>query len=251
MKENVQTIDRAFYLLELLSDYEDLSLKEITIKTKLNKTTIFRILQSLIENGYIKRVKKNRYSLSFKSFKIGTKAIQNISFFPIAKRYIAKLSNEVNQIIHLVIFDNNEILYLDKYTPNNFDVHMKFSKIGKSAPVYCTAAGKAILAHLPDIEVERIFNEVNVKKYTARTITNYDTLLKDLKRIRENGYSTEFEEYELNLFCIGRAFFEKNGFIAGAISISLPLSEQSNKMYYVNRLIECSNNITKELKEQN
>lgn len=251
MEDKVQTIDRAFLILEILSDYEFLALKDITKIAGLNKTTTFRILQSLISNGYIKKFKNNKYGLSFKTFKIGNKIAQNISFMPIAKRTIAKLANEINQIIHLVIIDNNEILYLDKYTPDDMGKHMRYSKIGKTAPVYCTAAGKAILAYYSEEEIEKIWDKINVVKFTSRTIINYDTLINDLRRIKDKGYATEYEEYELGLFCIGSAFFNRGGEVAGAISISIPLEEQGNKTYFVKRLMECSQLITYELQKTN
>lgn len=247
MEDKVQTIDRAFQLLEILSDYKYLSLKDISNITNLNKTTAFRILQSLITNGYVKKIKKNKYCLSLKTFKIGNKLVQNINFLPVAKRHITKLANEINQIIHLVIIDNNEILYLDKYTPDDMSKHMRFSKVGKTAPIYCTAAGKAILSHYNEDDVYNIWNKINVVKYTSRTIVNFETLMNDLKRIRENKYATEYEEYELDTFCIGTSFYDTDKETLGAISISLPLSEQKNKKFYVEKLIQCSKNISNDL----
>lgn len=247
--KNVQTVERAFTMLELLSDNDTMTLKEITDTVGLNKTTVYRILQSLIKYGYVKKLKTGKYSLSLKAFKVGNRAIQNMEFLPIAKRHMSKLANEINQIIHLVMEDSNEILYLDKYTPNDFDKHMRYSKIGKTSPMYCTAAGKAILAQYDKDEFDRYWNSVAVTKYTSRTITDYDLLLDNLKRVQSNGYATEFEEYELDLFCVGTAFYDTNKDILGAISVSLPLSEQSQKDYYVEKLVACGKGIISDLIE--
>lgn len=245
--EKVQTVERALLMLEILSDNDTMTLKDITDEVGLNKTTVFRLLQSLIRYGYVKKLKTGKYALSLKAFKVGNKLIQNMPFLPIAKRHISKLANEINQIIHLVMEDNNEILYLDKYTPDDMDKHMRYSKIGKTSPMYCTAAGKAILAHYTPDEIKEYWNSVEIVKYTSRTITDMDLLMDNLERVRKKGYATEFEEYEIDLFCIGSAFYNKDKDILGAISISLPLSEQENKEYYLQKLVECSRGINEDL----
>lgn len=245
--ETVQTVERALEVLEILSDHDMMSLKSITTSVGLNKTTVYRLIQSLVSQGYVKKLKTGQYSLTLKSFKVGNKTIQNMKFLPIAKRHISKLANEINQIIHLVMEDSNEILYLDKYTPDDMDKHMRYSNIGKTAPMYCTAAGKAILSHYSQEELEKFWNSVPITKYTSRTIVDFDQFMDNLNRIRKKGYSTEFEEYEIDLFCIGTSFHDKDKDILGAISISLPLSEQENKDYYVEKIVECGKNIINDL----
>ena len=110
----VQSIDRAMNLLEILSRGNNIPLSEICKKSKLNKTTAFRILHSLKENGYVKQNKKGQYSLTYKMFRVGNRIVQSIDFAQPAKSYITKLAVETNQTIHLVIRDGNEILYKNK-----------------------------------------------------------------------------------------------------------------------------------------
>ena len=232
----LQSLDRALNILEVISQEDNISLTDLSSKVGLNKATAFRIAKALKDNGYVKQLKNKKYSLTFKMFRLGNRVVQRFDFMNEAKRIITKLANEVDRVIHLVIQDGSQILYIDKYTPLNSGKLMNVTKIGKRAPMYCTASGKAILANLPEDEIRKIWNDTEIIKYTARTIVNYDTLLQDLKRIRKNGYSTEYEEYQLEVYCIGMPIHTSSGEIVGAISISIPLNDPNGKQYYIEKM---------------
>lgn len=172
----LQSLDRALNILEVISQEDNISLTDLSSKVGLNKATAFRIAKALKDNGYVKQLKNKKYSLTFKMFRLGNRVVQRFDFMNEAKRIITKLANEVDRVIHLVIQDGSQILYIDKYTPLNSGKLMNVTKIGKRAPMYCTASGKAILANLPEDEIRKIWNDTEIIKYTARTIVNYDTL---------------------------------------------------------------------------
>ncbi|VWL85698.1 IclR family transcriptional regulator [Oceanivirga miroungae] len=234
----LQSLDRALKVLEIISEEGEAGLTSISKKVGLNKTTTYRILVSLKDNMYIRQLKNKKYALTFKMFRLGNRAVQNFDYVAVSKRIITKLANEVEQEINFVIQDGNEIIYIDKYVPKKDKNIIKQGKIGKKAPMYCTSSGKAILAYKDQEEVKKIWDSSEIIKYTSRTITSFDTLLQDLKRIRKNGYSTEYEEYQLGVYCIGAPIKNIKGEIVGAISISIPLDDTRGKMFYVDKLKE-------------
>ncbi len=240
----LQSLDRALNILEIISEEQEINLTSISKKVGLNKTTTYRILFALKENGYIKQLKNKKYTLTFKMFRLGNRAVQNFDFVSVSKRIIIKLASEVEQVIHFVIQDGSQILYLDKYSPSKKKRVMTDSKVGKRAPMYCTASGKALLAFQPEENIRKVWENTEIIKYTSRTITSYDTLLQDLKRIRKKGYSTEYEEYKLGVYCIGSPLRNIAGDIVGAISISIPLEDPRGKSFYVEKLKECIGKIT-------
>src|SRR5690606_8763718 len=112
----VQTIDRALTILETLSNYDNLSLMEISEKVQLHKATTHRLINSLLQNGYIEKdPTTKKYRISLKLFQLGNRRVQNIDFLNVAKSMIRQLSQEINQTVHLVIEDDNEVLYIDKH----------------------------------------------------------------------------------------------------------------------------------------
>lgn len=242
---SLQSLDRSFKILEIISENDEIGLTRISEISNLSKTTVYRILNALKENGYVKQLKNKKYALSFKMFRIGNRAVQKYDFMGEAKRILIKLAVETEQIIQFVIQDGSQILYVDKYTPSKDNKLMQTAKIGKRAPMYCTAAGKAILSTKTEKEIIDIWNQTEIIKYTSRTIISLDTLMNDLKRIRKNGYSTEFEEYKLGVYCIGTTLLNIEGEVEGAISVSIPINDQKGKEYYVEKLKKCVDKISK------
>lgn len=100
---NVQSLDRALNLLELISKYSPVSLNQLVSLSGLSKTTIHRLVQALIENNYVKKDNlTHQYELSFKLFQLGYASIQNIDHLNIAKSLISKLAIDVKETCHLV-----------------------------------------------------------------------------------------------------------------------------------------------------
>ncbi|EOC99913.1 IclR family transcriptional regulator [Caldisalinibacter kiritimatiensis] len=222
MKEVVQSVDRALTILEVLSDYEaGLGITEISEKIQLHKSTIHRLLSTLIYKGYVEQDEKtSKYKLTLKLFELSNKNIEKIDVLSVAKPFLKELVEKANEAVHLVVLDGTDIVYIDKVeSKNTIRMH---SKIGKRSPVYCTAVGKSILAHLTDNEIVKIWNDSIIKKFTDYTITDLETLKKELELIKESGYAVDNEENELGVRCVGAPIFDYRGDVCSAISVSGP-----------------------------
>ncbi len=222
MKQIVQSVDRALSILEALSDHnEGLGITEIAKGTNLHKSTVYRLLTTLIFKDYVEQdLETNRYRLSMKLFELGNKKIRDIDLLSISKPYTRELMESVNEVVHLVIRVGNNIIYIDKVDANN-TIRMA-SNIGRRSPLYCTSVGKAMMAFLSEDEVEKIWNTSEVKKQTDNTIMDLEGLKKELKKISQLGYAEDDEENELGVRCIGAPVFNYRGEVEGAISISGP-----------------------------
>lgn len=222
MIDVVQSVDRALSILEVISDYSDgLGITDISEKVSLHKSTVHRLLGTLIYKGFVEQdLTTNKYKISLKLYELGSKRIEGLDILKISKPYTQALMREINEVVHLVIRDENDIVYIDKVEANN-TIRMA-STIGRRSPLYCTSVGKAILAFTDDEEVEEIWENSNIKKLTENTITNFDNFKKELEIIREQGYAEDDEENELGVRCIGAPVFNHKGEVEGAISISGP-----------------------------
>src|SRR5437667_11809434 len=106
-----------------------------------------------------------------------------------ARLHLEKLLYEVDETVHLCALDGGEVLYLDKMEPSR-SVRMA-SRIGRRNPAHCTSVGKAIMAFLPEAEVDDILRQHGLKRLTAKTITTPAELKAELKLIRERGYAID------------------------------------------------------------
>ena len=218
----VQVLDRALAILDVLSaEGPDLSLGEISEKLELHKSTAHRLTMVLERHKLIERNSTSgRYRLGLKLFELGSRAISQLDLRERARPVLDQLVLETGETVHLGILDDTEVLYLDKIEPAR-SVRMS-SSVGRRNPAYCTAMGKAILAYLPDAEVETIVRKHGLKAMTANTITSFLDLKAELKVIRERGYSIDNEEIEEGVRCIGCVVRNFSGGPVAAISVSGP-----------------------------
>jgi len=224
MKNVVQSVDRALSIMEVLSDYDEgLGITEISTKIDLHKSTVYRLLGTLIYKGFVKQDKAtNKYKITFKLFELGNKAIQNIDILSIARPYIEELMEKVNEVVHLVLLEDEEIIYIDKVESHN-TIRMH-SNIGKRSPAYSTSVGKAIMAYLNEDRIKEIWNNSDIKKHTEHTITDFDKFIEELEGIRKIHYAIDDQENELGVRCIGAPIFNHKSEPIAAISISGPTS---------------------------
>ncbi|WP_313341985.1 IclR family transcriptional regulator [Sedimentibacter sp.] len=218
----VQSIDRALTILEVLSNYnEGLGVTEISQEVGLHKSTVYRLLSTLIYKGYvIQDMDTNKYKITLKLFELGSKKVENMDLLSASKTFTRKLMETVNEVVHLVVRDGNEIVYIDKVEANN-TIRMA-STIGKRGPMYSTATGKVILAFMSENQCMNILNNSKLEMRTDKTIVDIEILKKQLKEIKSRGYAVDDEENEIGVRCVGAPIFNRHGEIEGAISLSGP-----------------------------
>ena len=218
----IQVLDRALAILNLLSaEGPDLSLGEISDKIELHKSTVHRLIMVLERHKLIERNSINgRYRLGLKLFELGTRAVSQLDLRERARPVLERLVLETSETVHLGILDEGEVLYLDKVEPAR-SVRMS-SSVGRRNPVYCTAMGKAILAYLPESQVEAIVRKHGLRAMTANTITSFLDLKTELAAVRERGYAVDNEEIEEGVRCVGCVVRDFSGGSVAAISVSGP-----------------------------
>ncbi len=221
-RDLVQSVDRALSILEILANYsEGLGITEISEKADLHKSTVHRLLSTLIYKGYVVQdLDTNRYKITFKLFDLGSKKIEKIDLLSASRLYTKKLMESINEVVHLVIREGSQVVYIDKVEANN-TIRMA-SRVGKRSPMYCTSVGKAILAHLPRYEMMEIWDKSKIGKLTDYTITDLGKMDIELKKIKELGYAVDNEENEIGVRCVGAPIFNRYGEVEAAISISGP-----------------------------
>ena len=218
----IQVLDRALAILDLLSaEGPDLSLGEVSDKLELHKSTVHRLIMVLERHKLIERNSVNgRYRLGLKLFELGTRAVSQLDLRERARPVLERLVLETSETVHLCILDDTEVVYLDKVEPTR-SVRMA-SSVGRRNPAYCTAVGKAILAYLPESQVEAIVRKHGLKAMTANTITSFLELKAELAGIRERGYAVDNEEIEEGVRCVGCVVRDFSGGPVAAISVSGP-----------------------------
>jgi DNA-binding IclR family transcriptional regulator len=218
----IQVLDRALAILDVLANPRgNASLAELVDAVKVHKSTVHRLLMSLEKHRLVDRDgRTGRYRLGMRLFQLGTVAVAHINICNLAHPFLQNLMYNCDETVNLCVLDNGEVLHLDKVEPNR-SVRMSCT-VGRRNPAHCTAVGKAILACLPESEVDAIIHQHGMRRFTPKTLTTPGDLKQELELIRERGYAIDDEEIEEGVRCVATVVRDCAGRPAAAIGISSP-----------------------------
>ena len=226
-KNPVQSAERIFQILEMLAEQGEMGLMEISAALDLHKSTVHRLLMSLIYMGYAKQNEQTqKYMLTYKIVNMAGKILDQTDILQIAKPFMERLSDISGETVHLVQREGNHILYISKIEAKVGTIRM-VSHVGMVHPMYCSGVGKAIMATLPEKEVKAIWDESVIEKKTEKTITDYEQMLTTLEEIRQKGYALDDEENEEGVRCIAACVRGYGKNVKYAFSISGPISRMT------------------------
>jgi IclR family KDG regulon transcriptional repressor len=220
----IRAVVRAAQVLELLRVADGgATINELAGGAELPKPSTFRMLRTLEELGFVERVPgTDRWRLGVRCLEFGQAYLEQVDLRREALPVMERLRDEVNETIHLAVLDDHlEVVYLEKLESTHA-VGIMMSRVGRTAPSYCTGLGKALLAVHPVDLVEALAARGALERHTPNTICDPDELRAELERIRERGYSLDLEEHEPGVRCVAAAFAEPGGGPAAAVSIAGP-----------------------------
>lgn len=217
----MQSVERVFELLELITDAGgDVTLSELSSSTDLPLPTIHRLLRTLVSLGYIRQLPNRRYALGPRLIRLGEGASKQLG--AVARPQLKTLVERLGETSNMAVLDSDMVIYVAQVPPSMHSMRM-FTEVGRRAHTHDTGVGKAILAQLDDEVVRGIVARTGMPTPTAKSIGDIDSLLADLKLIRERGYSIDEEEQELGVRCFAMAV-PPNAPTPTAISVSGPIT---------------------------
>lgn len=218
----VQSVARALEILDCFcGNVIELGISEIADEMQLSKSTVYGLVNTLTEKGYLEQNPENKkYRLGIKLFELGNLVEKRMDIRNEAEPFCQVLAEKYNDTVHLATHYEGEIIYIGKV--DALDAMIASSQVGKRAPMHCTGVGKAILAYMEMEYLEKhIFNKP-LSKMTEKTITTPEVLMDELKLIKSRGYAIDDEEIEIGLRCVAAPILNYKGYPVAAISISAP-----------------------------
>jgi DNA-binding IclR family transcriptional regulator len=223
----IRSFAKGMNVLELLSDNEALTVTQVAKLMNINRAGSHRFLSTLKELGYADKDDSSRYYLTSKVIELGMKVLDRFEIRKIARPFLQELSAKFNETINLGYFNGEEVLTIDKI--DSTEILRMDAGIGGGEPAYCTSLGKAILAFLPDVQLEEYLQATELTPFTSNTVISKDRLKEELMHIKENGYAIDDEELSVGLRCVGAPLFDHSGQALYAISISGPSIRMGSK----------------------
>ncbi len=220
----VQSLGRALDLLEILADGGGhLTIGEIAARSDVPMPTIHRLLKTLVDRGYVRRLSNRRYALGFRLVPLGQSAGAMVGTD--AHDVLASLVEQLGESANLAVLSGDHAEYVAQ-VPSRHSMRM-FTEVGRRVELHCTGVGKALLAELDGERVAGIVGRAGLRPHTEHTITSADALRAELDEIRGRGHAIDEQEQELGVRCVAVAV-PSGSPSSLAVSVSGPLTRMTD-----------------------
>jgi IclR family transcriptional regulator, acetate operon repressor len=215
--EGVQSLDRAFHLLELMAEAGgEVALSGLAEESGMPLSSIHRLIRTLVTRGYVRQLPSRRYVLGPRLIHLGEIASRALGTW--AQPHLSRLVDAIGETANLAMLDGDRVVYAAQ-VPSRHSMRM-FTEVGRRVHLHCTGVGKVLLAGLPEDEVRAVLARAGVPAQTSRTLTDPDVVLAEVRRVAARGYAIDDGEQELGVRCV--AVPVPGGAPAAALSVSGP-----------------------------
>ena len=214
------SLRKGLEVIDAFARQKSWSLAELAVALAQPKPTVFRILRTIEEFGYLQKdPETGRYSLALRIHTLGAAALQHEQLRWQALPPLQDLARDTGETVHVAILYDSEAICVQAVDGTHL-VRMH-AYVGKRTPAHASALGKALLAHLPDAEIEALA-ATGLRRFTPATLTDPAALRAALHAIRAQGYALDAEEMEPGLRCLAAPVTDHSGRPFAAVGISAP-----------------------------
>lgn len=246
------SLDKALTLISYFTKEKSaIGLSELSRLSGVPKATVYRLISTLQEHGFIDKVsvmgRDNQYKLGLKFLELGKLVSEGLEIRTVALPYMEKLRDKINECVQLIIMDKDEAVYIEKLECSQ--LIRLYTRTGRRAPLHAGACPRAILTFLPDAEIERILNSKPLVKVTDTTVADKAKLIEWIKRDRERGYTISYGELEPETVAIGAPIMDYTGMPTASISIAGPETRYTENEipYLVDEVLKTAKEISRAL----
>lgn len=222
-RSTVQSLAKGFRVLEAFSaENEELTLSQIAATADLDPGTTFRMLNTLVDLGYVSRIPESRrFALTLKILDLGFHAIARTDLRSIVRPILRTLVGEVGEAASFAVLQSADVLYLERVRAGITRLGVDI-RTGTTVPAAQTAIGQSILAFLPEVEVNRILAIPQLAPFIMQPHASEVPLHEQLKQIRERGFILTNSLFTEGLRILAVPVLDVDGYPIGAISIAAP-----------------------------
>ena len=214
------SLTKGLELLDCFARQETWSLAELAAELGQSKPTVFRILHTIEDFGYLQKdPATGRYSLAMRFHTLGSSAVRHEQLRWQALPPLQDLARETGETVHVGILYDGEAICVQAVDGTRLIRMHAF--VGKRTPAHASALGKVLLAHVPDADLDGLVGR-GLTRFTPRTITEPAALREALHQIRTNGWALDDEEMEVGLRCLGAPITDHSGRPCACVAVSAP-----------------------------
>lgn len=243
-----KTVVRSMDILNLFIEHPELSFQEIIDLSGIPKTSVYRMLSSLVEMGFIEKGTDLKYRLGLVFLKFGSLVSSRLEIRQIAYPIMKVLHDEVEEAINLSIQqDEDETIYIEK-----IDLKQKvrvYTAVGRKSPLYAGASSRAVLANYSDTAIQDYIERTEFKPLSKGTIIDKEEFYRLIKQTQIDGYSVSHSELHDHTSEVAAPIFNYNGDVIASLSIvgmEANYHEENIKLY-AEKLLKATDEISARL----
>lgn len=214
----VRSVDRAAALLLALGDsHGEAGVTELARRLGLHKSTASRLLATLEKRGLVEQDEETgKYRLGLVVIRLAERAERTLDLRAIAMPELDRLARATHETTGIGVLDGDQLLTVAQADGPNLVAMGDWT--GRLAPLHSVAAGKVLMASMPEREVLRLVRR-GLDHFTDRTITQLEPLLEELARVRRRGYAAAFGEYDASLNAVAAPVHDARGSVIAAVDV--------------------------------
>ncbi len=216
---SLQTLDRALELLEIMAKAQTpLSVIELSKLMKVNRTTIYAMVNSLLDGEFIEKTAvPGRYELGYKIFELGAMYRRRYPFIRTLRYHVLPILEQWSLNVYVTVYvDSGFALVIADEYPLVPSILVEGSLI----PLHATASGKVLLSGLSENRLDEALEKMELEPYTHKTIVDKDAMKRTVEHVREAKSAIDDEEYVLGTSCVAVPILDSMEHVVAALSIS-------------------------------
>lgn len=216
----VQSVDRAIRVLEILADDGESGVTDIAAILDVHKSTAFRLIAALESRGLVEQNSdRGKYRLGAGILRLAGATTARLDVVQEVRPFARILAADLGETVNVAVLNAGAALYLDQIAGSS--TLQPHNWVGQRIPLHATSNGKVLLSGLAD---EQIGPEVGrtMQSYTPSTVTSLKTLVAQVAKVREQGFSVVVDELELGLTAIAAPLRDIHGDVIASLSLSGP-----------------------------
>ena len=224
---SIDVLNRAINILSVFNHSRPLlSLGEVVQLVELPKTTVFRILSSLVERRFCEfDAETGKYSLGFDLLRLADIRRRQSNVHDVALPIMRDIRNAVNETVILSVRSGDWRVHIDFV--EGLHAMRRMADLGVQAPLYVGAASKMLLAGMDDPEIEDYLSRTELVPFQDTTITEKVQLWREIRAIRKRGYSESRGELFSGGGALAAPIKDFSGKTVGVIDILTPVHRYS------------------------
>jgi DNA-binding IclR family transcriptional regulator len=208
-------------LMQFSGEERELSGAELSRRMELPRASVFRMLQTLEQGGFVERVGEgSQYKLGLGVLRLGFAYLASMELTEHGRPVIEALSAQCGYSAHLLVRDRREVVFVAKAAGRSAMFHS--IQVGARLPAHATVLGRVLLSDLDEAALNALYPEATLQAFTSLTPTTPHDLMLLAHQVRDQGYAVSQSGFETGISTIAAPVFDDAGRVTAAVSISVP-----------------------------